>query len=118
MYYGEKLAAKAPTIVVDKDRKVLVINGRPLFLTRSEFGVTAYLSDHPHHVKSRAQILDHVYGNAGMTDRSIDSLVKRVRLKVRLNGADPIKTRHGFGYYWDADQVPEINCTGRAIAPY
>ena len=98
----DKLSAIAPEskIVIEDDQKCLIVDGKHVFLTRSEFNIVAYLAARPFVVRSREQILDHVYGNAGMGERSIDSLVKRTRLKLKPFDVSPIHTRHGFGYVW------------------
>ena len=98
----DKLSAIAPEskIVIEDDQKCLIVDGKHVFLTRSEFNIVAYLAARPFVVRSREQILDHVYGNAGMGERSIDSLVKRTRLKLKPLDVSPIQTQHGFGYVW------------------
>ena len=89
----DKLSAIAPEskIVIEDDQKCLIVDGKHVFLTRSEFNIVAYLAARPFVVRSREQILDHVYGNAGMGERSIDSLVKRTRLK----GGSSVRRRPG-----------------------
>lgn len=59
------------------------------------------LISNPGFVRSRNQIMDAVYGSGiFVEDRTVDSLIKRFRAKVRCGGYDPIRTRSGLGYAW------------------
>lgn len=75
--------------------------GVPVALTVTEFTLLQALARHPGHVKTRAQLLAEAYPNdAYVSDRTIDSHVKRLRKK--LCEADPafdgIETIYGLGY--------------------
>jgi two-component system, OmpR family, response regulator ChvI len=76
-------------------------HGKPLPLTVTEFTLLHALVRHPGHVKTRAQLLEEGYPNdAYVSDRTIDSHIKRLRRK--LADADPefagIETVYGLGY--------------------
>lgn len=75
--------------------------GSPVRLTVTEFTLLHALARHPGHVKTRAQLLEEGYPNdAYVSDRTIDSHIKRLRKK--LADADPelscIETVYGLGY--------------------
>jgi two-component system response regulator ChvI len=77
--------------------------GVPVPLTVTEFTLLHALARHPGHVKSRAQLIQEGYPNdAYVSDRTIDSHVKRLRRK--LAEADPafdaVETVYGLGYRW------------------
>jgi two-component system response regulator ChvI len=77
--------------------------GKPVPLTVTEFTLLHALARHPGHVKSRAQLIQEGYPNdAYVSDRTIDSHIKRLRRK--LAEADPafdaVETVYGLGYRW------------------
>jgi DNA-binding response OmpR family regulator len=95
-------ALEAGDLVVDRDRHLARLAGRPLELTALEFRVLATLLEADGRVLSREQLLDAVYGRgeAFVLDRSIDALIKRLRHKL---GDDPERPRYvatvrGVGY--------------------
>ena len=70
-----------------------------LKLTVTEFGLLAALMERPGTVLSRAQLMERAYAYDNLiTERTIDTHVKRVRKKFRDAGHDPIETVHGVGY--------------------
>jgi len=80
--------------------------GNPLPLTVTEFTLLHALARHPGHVKTRAQLLQEGYpDDAYVSDRTIDSHIKRLRRK--LTEADPafdaVETVYGLGYRWRPD---------------
>lgn len=88
---------------LDLDRYQAFLAQAPIALTVTEFTLLHDLVLHPGHVKTRAQLIAAAYPNdAYVSDRTIDSHVKRLRRK--LAGADPtwspIETVYGLGYRW------------------
>ena len=80
--------------------------GTALPLTVTEFTLLHALARHPGHVKTRAQLLQEGYpDDAYVSDRTIDSHIKRLRRK--LTEADPafdaVETVYGLGYRWRPD---------------
>ena len=80
--------------------------GAPVPLTVTEFTLLHALARHPGHVKSRAQLLQEGYPHdAYVSDRTIDSHIKRLRRK--LEEADSsfaaVETVYGLGYRWRPD---------------
>jgi two-component system response regulator ChvI len=78
-------------------------------LTVTEFLLLQALVRHPGHVKTRDQLMQHAYSdNTFVSDRTIDSHVKRVRRK--LEEIDPafasIETVYGLGYRFTPD-IPD-----------
>ena len=71
----------------------------PIVLTVTEFGILRTLMGHPGRVYSRDELIDRAYAYDNVvTDRTIDSHVRRVRRKFRSVGGDPVETVHGVGY--------------------
>lgn len=80
--------------------------GAAVPLTVTEFTLLHALARHPGHVKSRAQLIQEGYPHdAYVSDRTIDSHIKRLRRK--LTEADPafdaVETVYGLGYRWRPD---------------
>ena len=74
-------------------------DGRELTLTATEFGILRTLLRRPGRVCTRDALMNEAYGrHAVVSDRTIDSHVRRVRSKLAALGADPIQTVHGVGY--------------------
>ena len=74
---------------------------RPIALTRSEFQILGALARHRGTVLAREQLLDLARGDdAVVTDRTVDTFVKRLRKKIRDVDAafDEIETVFGVGY--------------------
>lgn len=69
-------------------------------LTVTEFAVLRTLLGMPGKVYTRAELVDRAYGHDHhITERTIDSHVRRIRKKLADAGADdPIETVHGLGY--------------------
>ena len=75
--------------------------GKPITLTRSEFQILGALARHRGAVLAREQLLDLARGDdAVVTDRTVDTFVKRLRKKIRDVDADfdEIETVFGVGY--------------------
>ncbi len=76
-------------------------DGIEVALTATEFNVLWIIAQRPGQVLSRANILDLAYGgDVFVTDRSIDSQIKRIRRKLRevAPGFTAIETLYGLGY--------------------
>ena len=70
-------------------------------LTVTEFLILKALVQRPGHVKTRDQLMDTAYGEKiYVDDRTIDSHIKRLRKKFKLQDAefDQIETLYGVGY--------------------
>ncbi|MDX2168775.1 MAG: response regulator transcription factor [Deltaproteobacteria bacterium] len=70
-----------------------------IVLTVTEFALLRSLMGHAEKVYSRAELVDRAYGlGHAITDRTIDSHIRRIRRKLAAAGADPIETVYGVGY--------------------
>ena len=79
-------------------RHEVLVGGKPVSLSSTEFRVLHFLASKPGWVFSRQQILDGVHGdNYAITDRAVD--VQIVGLRKKLGGAGRhIETVRGVGY--------------------
>ena len=74
-------------------------DGQEVALTATEFGILRVLLARAGRVVSRDGLMDGAYATERVvSDRTIDSHVRRVRAKFAALGAAPIETLPGFGY--------------------
>jgi two-component system OmpR family response regulator len=74
-------------------------DGRELVLTVTEFGILRTLLRRPGKVFARDELMSAAYDfHNVVSDRTIDSHVRRLRAKLAAAGGDPIETVHGVGY--------------------
>ena len=74
-------------------------DGQEVALTATEFGILRVLLARAGRVVSREGLMDAAYATERVvSDRTIDSHVRRVRAKFAVLGAAPIETLAGFGY--------------------
>ena len=88
-------------IRVDFGRHLVVVDGKPVHLTPSEFRVLAMLAEEPERVFSRRQIMEHLWQSPYIGDeRASDVHVSNLRRKLERNPVKPerIITVRGIGY--------------------
>lgn len=86
-------------LTLDLDRCVAYWENTEVILTATELGILKALLRHPGRVLSREALMDAIYdGEVVVSDRTIDSHIRRVRKKFEPFGGDPIQTLHGMGY--------------------
>ena len=86
-------------LVVDAPGRRAFLHGDPLPLTGTEFGLLATFARNAGTVVDRAALMRGAYATRRVvSDRTIDSHVRRLREKLRERGSDPIRTVHGVGY--------------------
>lgn len=90
-------------LTVDFRRYEATRNGRPLALTRKEFGLLRHLASRPGEVVRRDTLLEQVWGyEPDVTTRTVDNHVASLRAKLEGNPRSPehLVTVHGVGYKW------------------
>jgi DNA-binding response OmpR family regulator len=87
-------------VVLDTARQDARRGGRPLPLTRKEFGVLEYLMTRPGHVVSAEELLDHVWDeNADPFTQTVRVTVGTLRRKLTVDGEEQLlETVIGRGY--------------------
>ncbi len=92
---------RAADIVLDKEGHSVLVNGRPVRLTPSEFDILAVLMTSPGRVFSRLDLLRELEGGAfeGVA-RTIDQHIRNLRIKIEPEPANPryVQTVFGVGY--------------------
>jgi len=95
---GKSLGLAQGALVIDADRHVVMVNGKPIDLTVTEFGIVQYLAARPGFVRTRDQIISAVHGeSAVLSSRTVDVHVTALRRKLGEVG-DMIQTVRGVGY--------------------
>ena len=85
-------------LVIHSGRHEVLVNGDPVQLTFTEFGILNYLAKRPGWVFTRSQIVDAVRGDDyPVTDRSVDVQIVGLRKKLGPAG-NYIETVRGVGY--------------------
>jgi two-component system response regulator BaeR len=91
----------AGPIILDETTRQVLVQGKPVTLTPSEFGLLNVLIAFPERVFSRSELLDKVQGyQFEGYDRTIDSHIKNLRRKIAdiLPDKQVIQTMYGVGY--------------------
>ena len=87
---------------VNLDRKIVTVDGQPANLTRTEFALLCFLLSNRETVLSRQQLMDSIWEDVVVTDRTIDVHITRLRKKLGPY-ASHIISRQGFGYMFEVE---------------
>ncbi len=88
-------------LVIDEERREVIVRGQVVDLTPTEWGVLAALASVPGRVYSRSELINRVRGyEFEGYERTIDSHVKNLRRKVEYEAGEPaiVATVLGAGY--------------------
>jgi two-component system, OmpR family, response regulator len=86
-------------VALDTGRHEASVNDVPVELTVTEFAILRTLFEARGRVLTRGQLIDSVRAaDTHITERTVDTHVRRIRAKLRPHGFDPIETVHGLGY--------------------
>ena len=88
-------------LVINLDQHTVMLAGKAIELTPTEFEILVVLAKNPRRVFSRFQIMEQAQGNAYEGyERTIDAHIKNIRLKLEPNPKKPIyiHTVFGVGY--------------------
>jgi DNA-binding response OmpR family regulator len=89
----------------DRDTRQVLVAGRPVTLTRTEYSLFATLAAHPGRVLTRQRLLAALEGDRGKVPgpRAVDVYVSQLRDKL---GPDTIRTIRGVGYVLNPARTP------------
>lgn len=86
-------------ITIDKNKYVVIQNGKQMELPRKEFELLSLLVSRPDRVFTRDEIFHQIWGDDVIVgDRTIDVHIRKLREKI---GEDRIKTIKGVGYKFE-----------------
>lgn len=92
---GEDNVLRIHDLEIIRDEYVVRKAGKLLTLPRKEFELLSYLAARPGKVYSRDKLLEQVWGDVYVVDRTVDVHVRKLREKI---GIDYIVTIKGVGY--------------------
>jgi two-component system alkaline phosphatase synthesis response regulator PhoP len=88
-------------LLMDLDQHEVLVDGRLVDLTPTEFELLRALMENPSHAFTRSELIEKSLGYTyeGL-DRTLDSHIKNLRRKIEPNPAEPtyIQTVYGVGY--------------------
>jgi two-component system phosphate regulon response regulator PhoB len=98
-------AVEAEGLHLDPATRRVTAHGKRVELSPSEFRLLHFLMTHPERVYSRAQLLDHVWGDhVFIEERTVDVHIRRLRKALEPSGHDRlIETVRGSGYGFRID---------------
>jgi two-component system, OmpR family, response regulator len=86
-------------VTMNLERHEVRCDAQVIELTATEFGLLRALLERPGVVLSRGQLMQRAYRYDNLiTERTIDTHVRRIRSKFRTCGVEVIATVHGVGY--------------------
>jgi DNA-binding response OmpR family regulator len=98
---GQTQGIHSGDVTLDPERREAFVRGAPVELTKQEFDLLFLLASRRGIVFSRAALLAKVWsGDTDVTERTVDTVVSRLRRKIERDPQDPelILTAWGVGY--------------------
>lgn len=106
--YGknQEIFYKDERLVLDINRKQLLINNEPVKSTSLEFRLLCYLIENKERVVSKQEIFDNVWEDKFTGDGTLNVHIRRIReiIEVDANNPQYIKTIWGEGYKFEGDK--------------
>ena len=100
---AEKPVIRIHDIEIDTGKHRVLVRGKPIKLTSTEFNLLRFLAARPGWVFTRYQIVDAIHGNDyPVTDRSIGVQIVGLRKKLG-NAGKYIETVRGVGYRFEEE---------------
>jgi two-component system alkaline phosphatase synthesis response regulator PhoP len=90
------------SLVIDSGAYTVQINGETIALPKKEFELLTLLTSNPGNVFKRDEILNMVWSNVVVGDRTIDVHIRKLRKKI---GDQYFKTIKGVGYKFVSDEA-------------
>lgn len=94
----------AGDLALDTNRMTVTLRGCPVRVTGLEYRLLAFLMLHRDRVVPPTELVEHLYGDDDAREtNAVEAVVARLRRKL---GAGVIGTRRGFGYHFEAPDMP------------
>jgi two-component system response regulator RegX3 len=96
----------AGPVRMDFARREVSAAGERVHLSRREFDLLALLLSPPNQVRTREELIDRLWSGRDLADtRTLDTHVRRLRVKLEEDPADPrfLVTVRGVGFRFDSD---------------
>jgi DNA-binding response OmpR family regulator len=97
---------RAADVTLDRTRRLVTVDARPVDLTPSEFDLLAAFLAAPGRAFTRAELLDRLQGDAyDGYERTIDVHIRNLRTKIEPDPSKPryVETVYGVGYRFAAE---------------
>jgi DNA-binding response OmpR family regulator len=94
----EAAVLRAGQLMLDRESRVVTMNGEAVELTAKEFELLLLFMTHPGRVLSRRFILDQVWGHEFYDENNVEVYVRYLRLKLGDTEHKLIETVRGVGY--------------------
>ncbi|HIU36546.1 MAG TPA: response regulator transcription factor [Candidatus Fimenecus excrementigallinarum] len=88
-------------LTLDPDAKEVTLDGEPVRLTATEYGILEYLMQNMGRVLSTSQIYEAVWNEPALsTEKTVTVHIRRIREKIEIDPKDPkyLKVVWGIGY--------------------
>lgn len=100
---NDDASIKIGTLTLDPVKKEVNIKGKPVELTKKEYQILLLLVQNIGRFITREEILDSIWSDTLVTERTVDVHITRLRKRLGNFGAR-IKSRTGYGYFIDEKQ--------------
>lgn len=99
---GDRMAVGG--LVIDLDAKELLLDGRAVALTRTEYEIVRLLASNPSRIFSREEMIERIWSETPyITERTVDVHITRLRKKMGSHGR-MIVSRPGYGYRFSPNE--------------
>ena len=88
-------------LLVDLDRREVMVRGKPVELTATEFNLLKTLMENPGYAFTRSELIEQALGyEYEGSERTLDSHMRNLRRKIEPASGEPtyIQTVYGVGY--------------------
>jgi DNA-binding response OmpR family regulator len=94
----EAAVLRVGPLILDRESRVVTMNGEAVALTAKEFELLLLFMTHPGKVLSRRFILDQVWGNEFYDENNVEVYIRYLRRKLGDTEHELIETLRGVGY--------------------
>ena len=100
-----------PDLLLDNDNLYAIWKGRRLYMSASDYRCLEYIARRPNTLKTRESLMAYLDKDLEVSDRAIDSTVKRIRAAFRHVDPDfdRLTTIYSAGYVWRCDEPRRNN---------
>jgi len=96
--YSKKEVLEFEGIVENKKSKTVTVDGKPIYLTKTELQLLEFFLEHPEQLFTREELLENIWGSDhNETTRTVDVYISRLRKKLGKKGKY-LKTLPRLGY--------------------
>ena len=88
-------------IIFNENKRTIIHNGKEVTFPKKEYLLALYLYNNSNRIISRDELLENIWGNVCVGDRTVDVHVRKLRSQIPNI---PIKTYIGIGYMWSEDE--------------